>query len=119
VCVSSVEPIANGANYGAIAERCLAGRVPTPFTSGATRWPTEFKYPVTAAKARTLDASLQGFPLLPQRDVFENHSLVPVTGQGLRSRNQEDCFQHAVVLSCAACENQATHGRMQFWREKA
>jgi hypothetical protein len=44
--------------------------------------------PVTALEARTPDGALQGFQLLPQRDVFEDQFLMPAAGQRQRSRHQ-------------------------------
>jgi hypothetical protein len=51
---------------------------------------------------------------VPQRDVFEDHFLMPTAGQGQRSENQYDHFQHALIVSGIACENQPRARRMEF-----
>jgi hypothetical protein len=51
---------------------------------------------------------------MPQRDVFEDQFLMPAAGQGQRSQNQQDHFQHALIVSCVVCENQPRARRMEF-----
>jgi hypothetical protein len=45
--------------------------------------------------------------------------MMSAAGQRQRSRNQQECFQHAVIVSCVTRGNQPDRTRTQFWRMTA
>jgi hypothetical protein len=74
------------------------------------------KHPVTSAEVRPLDRSLQGSQLVPQGDILENDFLMPVAGPGDRAQEQQDQFEHRLIVSWVAAEINASAGRTGLWR---
>src|SRR5262249_32168375 len=71
---------------------------------------------VTPPKPWTSDRTLQGSQLLAKRDVFEDHFVLPATGQCQSSRHQDDGLQHAVMVAWVRRRNQRRQGGTAFWR---
>lgn len=66
--------------------------------------------PIALAKTRSSDRAFQGVELLSQRDIFENQLVMSTARHSQRAAEQQNHFQHAVILWRRARLNQMSRG---------
>jgi hypothetical protein len=74
------------------------------------------EHPVTSAEVSALDRPLQGSQLVPQGKILENDFLMPAAGQGDRAQEQQNQFEHRLIVSWVAAEINASAGRTGLCR---